>query len=431
MRILKLTAENIKKLRTVEITPEGDIVQITGANGSGKSSVLDSIYWALAGKAGISSQPVRIGEERAVITLDLGDITVIRRFGKDGYTSLAVEANGAEYKSPQTLLDKMLGALTFDPLAFARMAQKAQLAELRRVVAVDVDLDALARENAADFAKRTEINRLIKTSEGMIDMLAPVPTEVPVRVDVNALMERLTQVSADNEKVRVRHEVVSGWMQRGDQFQRDAIRNREEAARLLSLADKQDADALELIAKAEDQAKTIPPFVDPVAIRAEIRAATEVNDTVDLYDKRVKLNETLAALEAKADALTLAMNNRTAQRTEAIAMAHFPVEGLGFTDDGVTYNGLPFDQASSAEQLRVSVALAMAANPTLRVLRIKDGSLLDEHSLAMIAQMAHEQDYQVWIESVDTSGLIGIVMEDGQVRGAAVVEPVAEAESSS
>ena len=68
--------------------------------------------------------------------------------------------------------------------------------------------------------------------------------------------------------------------------------------------------------------------------------------------------------------------------------------------------------------MRVSVAIAMAANPKLRVLRIKDGSLLDENSLALIADMASENDYQVWIERVDTTGKVGVVMEDGAIVGA-------------
>ena len=71
---------------------------------------------------------------------------------------------------------------------------------------------------------------------------------------------------------------------------------------------------------------------------------------------------------------------------------------------------------AAAEQLRVSVALAMAANPTLRVLRILDGSLLDSDSLEIIATLAAENDYQVWIEIVDESGAVGFVIEDGAVR---------------
>lgn len=92
-----------------------------------------------------------------------------------------------------------------------------------------------------------------------------------------------------------------------------------------------------------------------------------------------------------------------------------PVPGLSLAEGRVLLNGVPFDQSSSAEQIRTSVAIAMAANPKLRIIRIKDGSLLDEDGLRLIAEQAKENDYQVWIERVDSSGKIGIVMEDGSV----------------
>ena len=93
-----------------------------------------------------------------------------------------------------------------------------------------------------------------------------------------------------------------------------------------------------------------------------------------------------------------------------------PVKGLSFGEGEVVFNGLPLNQASDAEQLRVSIAIAMAANPKLRVLRIRDGSLLDERSLAAVATMADTQDYQIWIERVDSSGKVGVHMEDGEVK---------------
>jgi hypothetical protein len=33
--------------------------------------------------------------------------------------------------------------------------------------------------------------------------------------------------------------------------------------------------------------------------------------------------------------------------------------------------------------------------------------------------MAEEKDFQVWIESVDTSGKVGIFMEEGEVKAVA------------
>ena len=64
----------------------------------------------------------------------------------------------------------------------------------------------------------------------------------------------------------------------------------------------------------------------------------------------------------------------------------------------VTYNNVPFDQCSSSEQLRVSLAMGLALNPKLKVILIRDGSLLDgqrhapccldKDNLKMIAEMA-------------------------------------------
>jgi hypothetical protein len=57
----------------------------------------------------------------------------------------------------------------------------------------------------------------------------------------------------------------------------------------------------------------------------------------------------------------------------------------------------------------------MAANPKLRVIRIVEGSLLDEDSLAAIGAMAQSEDFQVWIERVSSAGTVGIVIDDGAV----------------
>lgn len=79
MKIVKLQAENVKRLRAVEITPNGDVVYISGRNGQGKTSVLDSIWYALKGGDALKGvdKPIREGEKTAMVSLDLGDLIVI------------------------------------------------------------------------------------------------------------------------------------------------------------------------------------------------------------------------------------------------------------------------------------------------------------------------------------------------------------------
>ena len=82
----------------------------------------------------------------------------------------------------------------------------------------------------------------------------------------------------------------------------------------------------------------------------------------------------------------------------------------------MTYNGQPLGQASAAEQLRAATAIAAALNPTVRVIRIADGSLLDSDSRAALEDMARAENFQIWLELVDESGELGIVIEDGKIK---------------
>ncbi len=52
----------------------------------------------------------------------------------------------------------------------------------------------------------------------------------------------------------------------------------------------------------------------------------------------------------------------------------------------------------------------------MRIIRQKDGSLLDSKNLAIIDRMAGDNNFQIWMESVDETGEIGIVIEAGEVK---------------
>jgi len=389
MKIVSLTAENVKRLSAVEIRPDGALVQITGRNGAGKTSVLDSIWWALAGTKNIQDSPIHAGESKARIRLDLGDMIVERRFtGQDdgGYTTAlkVTSAEGATYPSPQSMLDSMLGALAFDPLAFARKAPRDQRDAIRSLV--PADLDALDAADKADYDARRDLNREAKTLRAQIDAF-DLPATRPETIDVSALVESLDAAGRTNSAIE------------GHRRDRaDAERNLGNAEREVERLEVELEHAREKRAALAEALAAMDPIRDPVdtsAIRAQIEAAREANDAAKCWDERAALTKALAEKDAESEALTKAMKARERERIEAFASADLPVEGLGITTDGVTLNGLPFDVASDAEKLRVSVALAAAMEPKLRVIRIRDGSLLDAENLASLSAFATERDMQI------------------------------------
>jgi energy-coupling factor transporter ATP-binding protein EcfA2 len=433
MKILKLNAENIKKLQAVEITPTGEIVTIAGKNGQGKTSVLDSIWWALAGTSHIQAEPIRKGQTKARVRLDLGEIIVERRFAEGGHSSLFVEnAEGARYQSPQKMLDALLGELSFDPLAFSRMDPRRQFDELRRVVKLEVDLEQLDGLNRADYAKRTDVNRDAKSLRAQADAIT-VPADTPAELadDEGALVDELQNAGEHNAQLEARKARREAAVQDVKSKRDGAAGLRDRAAALRRQADELDAAATGAFAEADEleakleQAPALPDPIDTAALRKRIEQARVIAGNVAKRELKTKLASQATAKENEARALTEQMEARDQAKAEALATAQFPVPGLGFGEGVVTYNGVPLEQCSSAEQLRVSVGLAMAANPKIRVIRIQDGSLLDDESLAAIAAMAKDNDYQVWIERVTTDGKVGVIIEDGMVKQPAIAAEAA------
>lgn len=426
MKILKLSAENVKKLVAVEITPDGNIVTIAGKNGAGKTSVLDSIWWALAGTSHIQAQPIRKGETKARIRLDLGELIVERKFNESGSTLSVENAEGARFPSPQKMLDSLLGELSFDPLAFSRMDPRKQFDELRRVSEIDVDIDLLDALNKGDYAKRTDINRDAKAKRAQAEGIIIPSCEATQVIDESALIEELQKAGEHNTSIATREANREKYQADANQKKNDGVNLRNRASKLREEADAADKNADDLlnaaaeIEKKLDAAPELPKPIDVEELRQKIESARISNKAIiakqQSTETKAKYIEEAEKLEEQSKAISYRMAERDKVKADAIARAKLPVDGLGFGDGAVTYNGIPLEQSSSAEQLRVSLSIAMAANPKLRVIRIQDGSLLDDDSLTAIAKAAEENDYQVWIERVDTSGKIGIVIEDGMIK---------------
>jgi DNA repair exonuclease SbcCD ATPase subunit len=433
LKIVKLVAENVKKLRAVSITPDGNVVQIAGPNGSGKTSTLNSIWWALAGAGVVQASPIRKGEETATIKLDVGEAAdaveyvITRRFQRtddgDFTTSIKVTSpDGGQYNKPQQILDGLAGpgGLAFDPLAFARAKAKDQFETLRRFVP-GLDFEATDRLNKTDFDKRTTVNREAKEKRAQAHAIE-IPEATPRdRIDETAIVDEIAAVGDHNAMIERRKEGRAQVAAQGVGHREDAQRARDKAVELRKQADAQDAqaEASNLLAKeCEDRLANAEPLPDPkdaAAIKAKLEEAKRINAAVEQARRRELLIAEAAELERDAEALTAKIDARNEEKRAAIAAAKMPVEGLGFGEDCVTFNGVPFNQASDAEQLRASIAIAMAANPRLKVVLVRDGSLLDRKSMQLLAEMADAHGCQVWVECVNDTGEVGIVMEDGMV----------------
>ena len=431
MKILRLSSKNVKRLKAVEITPQGNVIIVGGKNGQGKSSVLDSIAYALGGKDLICRQPVRRGEKNAGVTCDLGEFLVRRTFTAEGGGTLTVETkDGARFTSPQARLDDIVGRLSFDPLAFARMEPAKQAETLRALLGLD--FTELDKDRAGVFAVRTDVNRDGKGLRARFDALPAKHADVPMdEVPSAEILAKLEVAQTQNRAIETARadaallrSIADGAEHLVRQARAQCDRTHQEIARLQErlVVERTMLEAAESEAHAKrTEADRITSaceglvFIDLAPIREQLAGLEAVNRRVRENRQHEQVERELEAKRAEAVALSERIERIDAQKQEAVAKASFPVEGLGFDQDAiVTFNGLPFDQASAAEQLRVSVAIGIALNPKLRVLLIRDGSLLDEESLRLLGETASEHDAQLWIERVEDGGAT-VIIEDGSV----------------
>ena len=418
MKILRFYGENVKRLKAVEIKPDGNLVQITGKNGHGKSSILDSIAWALDYAAHGQSVPIRKGATTAKIVLDIGDngasqLVVERRFTeKNSYLEVR-NAEGFKAGSPQKILDDLVGAISMDPVAFLRQRPADQVETLRRLVGVD--FSALDAERKHLFAERTLVNRDGKNKAGELAGIQFAAEQPYEPVDVSALLEEQREAETENRR-----------RDSADRSLTEAQRECTTHTARITALEAEIAEArkdLEFwmgrVGEIELQCDVTRIDVEP--IRARIAAANETNAKAAAWRSKKETHDRLSGelegLRTKSATMSTRIEAIDAEKAKTIAAADMPVTGLGFGDGCVTFDDLPLEQASDAQQLEISMAIAAAMNPKLRVLRIRDGSLLDDDALARVAAWAEEKDMQVWMEIVQSDSPTAVWIEDGVVAG--------------
>lgn len=426
--LIELRAENFKRLQAVELKLDksGNVI-IAGRNAQGKSSVLDAIVAALCGKSHIDQVPVRVGEDEATISCTVSTeppLRIVRRIKPDGNTTLTITQMVGEIESkvsrPQQTLDALVGKVAFDPLAFTRLRPSEQMTLLKELVGVSTDGIDWEIEQALEKRKLT--NRDVEQLKGQLAGMHEYEEAEPV--DVSAVMAELDKANEHNESISDAtdeferktesmyrlDEEAEEWSEHIKELEEKLRQSREQLeAKLKERADMKnqlDARAIEI--------NTMQP-IDTSPLRERINQASEINQRVQANRDREQVAARLKNTKAESDTLTKSIEDLRQRRLGLMDSAKWPVEGLGFGPDGVTFQGLPFSQCSSAEQLKISTAIGLSQNPTLRLMMIRDGSLLDDNSLAALHALAVEHNAQIIVERVGTGKPGEIVIEDGSV----------------
>jgi DNA repair exonuclease SbcCD ATPase subunit len=406
MNIIKLRTENIKNIKAIEITPNGQNVTLEGKNGAGKSAVLDSIMVALSGEK--LTEPIRQGTNKAVIDVDLGEYKVKRIITEKTDRLEVTNAAGAKFPSPQALLDKIIGKICFDPLSFAGMKPPEQHSFIARLTGID--LVAFRRKKDELYFKRTEVNRRLKEKETILGnkfFVKDLPEELislsEISNQISVLRQAETNYQYYQNKIADLNNTKAKWL-------KDIERLQEQ----INIFKDQIKDTDKAISEM-----TEPPKVNPeeiTALTAKINTAEDTNEQIRQNQSYLKLKSEVEAIKSEQELIGVSMDGLQSDLNGRIAASKLPVEGLSIDETGVTFAGKPFAQLSTGEQIRISTLIAMAFNPVLKIIIIKEGSLLDNAGKKAIFDIANKDGYQVWIEEVKDGKNVGIYIEDGAIK---------------
>ena len=432
MHLIELQVENFRRIRLARLRLDGNrMVRVCGNNAQGKTSLLDAFETLLRGKRHTVADPVHHGAERARLIGDFGKYKVIRTIDPDRSQKVKViAADGSTKKGPETVLKQLLGDHSLDPLAFMRCDGKEQAATLRKLAGIDTGDNEVARERA--YMRRTDVNRALKQARAEAQGM-PWHDDAPSDpTDASELVAEIAAAQAANEA----HGEAVGRLERA---RADHRRRAERIAELRAELETLEAEHAEFKAKGAEMRAEVEamPHHDLEPMRERLKGITEENAKAEDNRRRREANERADAREKESNALTAEIERLDREKAEMLEGATMPVEGLEVTDDGVQYQGVPLEQASQAEKIRISAAIAFALKPEIKIVMIHDASLLDQNSMRLLCEMAEEHDGQVICEVVG-DGDVGVVFEDGEIVKAdgepvglgevAVVGPVEEAE---
>lgn len=425
-RIVKLKTENVMRVSLVEVTPEGNLVIVGGKNGAGKSSVLTSIAAALGGADFIPDVPIRAGQERAEINIELDNLLVRRTFTPKGSYLTVTTKDGMRAQNPQEVLDKLVGKLSYDPMAF--LLDKNQGETLRKIAGLDFTEWAKARIDR--YAERTMVNRELTKANAALNTMTlygDVPAEP---VELASILKEQREAADKNaananqrreaqEIVRDRDnaiERINKCQKEIESLERQLASVREIKATLeTALADLRvrDQKASEVLAGLKDE--------DLSKFTEMLHRAQNLNARINANAARAKAVVLRDGLQIKVETLTREIETLDAAKEKRLREAAYPVEGLTLSADGaVLFKGIPLNQCSTRDQLLVSTAIGAALNPKLRIMLIRRGNDLDSDGLKALNDWAEKNDFQIWLERVSENEKPTVLIEDGHVAGEAV-----------
>lgn len=423
IKINQLELENVKRIKAVKIEPTANgLTVIGGDNNQGKTSVLDSIAWALGGDKYRPSEPARRGSAIPPnLHIVLSNGLIVERKGKNSELKVT-DPKG--HKAGQTLLNEFIEQLALDLPKFMQATSKEKAKTLLRIIGIGDQLEAMDKEEQSLYNERLYVGRTadqkMKYAKEMVDY-PEAPKELVSPSELIRQQQEILARNGENQKKRDNLKNI--------QFDVDMLKKQVEG--LTDQLEKKKAQLAQSLADLENAYKSIDDLQDESTEELErsIEQVDEINRKVRANLDKEKAQEDARGFQRQYDELTGKINAVRERRRELLDSADMPLPGLSVEQGELIYHGQKWDNMSGSDQLKVATAIVRKLNPKCGFVLLDKLEQMDLRTMREFGSWLEAEGLQAIATRVSTGDECSIIIEDGYVKGqeAAVTEEKAPA----
>lgn len=423
VKITSFEAENVKRIKVVQFSPSEDgLTIIGGKNANGKTSVLDSIVYALGGE---KYRPKNFNRDGSAvpgrIKIELSNGLIVERSGKNA-TLKVTDPTGR--KAGQKLLNEVIEPLALNLPKFLNASDKEKGETLLQIIGVGEELSELDKQENLIYSERTLVGRDADKKAKLAEALEYYPDAPEELVSASELIKQQQEILARNGE---------------NQRKRDRVKEITfEKHRIFDEAQRLEEQIAELTARLEERRKAYEKTAEDEAIAMKDAAELEDESTVEIEEsianieeinRRVRANLTKANAIDEAEQLRNEYSKMTDKLEEVrnkrkalLDSADLPLEGLSVSEGALVYKGQQWSDMSSAEQLIVATAIVRKLNPECGFVLMDKLEQMDTDTLAEFGSWLEAEGLQVIATRVSTGEECSIIIEDGTVAESQVKE---------
>lgn len=412
IKINKLEIENVKRVKAVSLEPtQNGLTVIGGRNGQGKTSILDSIAWALGGNKYKPSQPHREGSVLPPnLQISLSNGLEIKRDGKNSDLKV-IDPSGQ--KAGQKLLDSFVEEFALNLPKFMESSNADKARTLLQIIGVGDKLAEFEKKEQELYNERLVIGRVAdqkKKFAAEMTYFQEAPKEL---ISVSELIQEQQAIlakNAENERLRGQRDSLK---QRQTQLDSEIARLIEEKAKVDQQLEIAEKDALDLHDESTEQ------------LEYSISNTEEINRKVRANLDKDKAEQDAQVEKEKYDNLSAQIDRIRLDKNQLLEDADLPLPGLSVAEGELLYKGQRWDNMSGAEQLKVSTAIVRKLNPECGFILIDKLEQMDLDTLKEFGQWLEQEQLQAIATRVSTGDECSIIISDGygeETEQAAVIE---------